>query len=159
MNLEGQSLNQTEKDSYATLTLDRIAVDAGETLVAYMVVAPVELSGWDVKLAITSEDGDEVDFDIRTDELKAGRLYILSTTECEEKAFSSKHYASSLSEPCVGVADIPIDTDSQIIVTGIHQTEYDKSQNDGTIYTLSGIRARQSSQKGIIIKNRKKVIQ
>jgi hypothetical protein len=159
MNLEGQRLNQTEKDSYATLTLDRIAVDAGETLVAYMVVAPVELSGWDVKLAITSEDGDEVDFDIRTDELKAGRLYILSTTECEEKAFYSKHYASSLSEPCVGVADIPIDTDSQIIVTGIHQTEYDKSQNDGTIYTLSGIRARQSSQKGIIIKNRKKVIQ
>ena len=159
MNLEGQRLNQTEKDCYARLTLDRIAVDAGETLVAYMVVAPVELAGWDVKLAITSEDGEEVNLDLRADELKAGKLYMLNTTECEEKAFSTKHCASSLAEPCVGVADIPIDTDSEIIVTGIRQTEYDKTQDDGTIYTLSGIRTRQSAQKRIVIKNRKKVIQ
>ena len=29
-----------------------------------MVVAPVDLSGWDVKLAITSDDGEEINFDV-----------------------------------------------------------------------------------------------
>ena len=157
MNLEGQSLNQTEKDCYARLKLNDIAVEAGETLVAYMVVAPVDLSGWDVKLAITSEDEEEVNFDLRADELKAGKLYMLSTTECEEKAFSTKHCASSLAEPSVGVADIPIDTDSEIIVTGICQTEYNKPQDDNeAIYTLSGIRTKQYPDNGIIIRNGKK---
>ena len=159
MNLETQSINPMVKDNFANLKLDKIAVEEGETLVAYMVVAPVDLSGWDVKLAITSEDGEEINLDVLANELRAGKLYLLNTTGIEEKELSTKHRASSLAEPSVSVADIPIDTDSEIIVTGIQQTKYNQEQEDGVVYTLSGIRTKQSSAKGIIIRNRKKVIQ
>ena len=159
MNLETQSINPMVKDCYANLTLNNIAVEEGEKLVAYMVVAPVDLSGWDVKLTITSDDGEEINLDVQANELRAGKLYLLNTTGIEEKELSTKHRASSLAEPSVSVADIPIDTDSEIIVTGIQQTKYDQEQDDGVVYTLSGIRTKQSSAKGIIIRNRKKVIQ
>ena len=158
MNLETQSMNPTGKDSFTKLALDRIEVEEGETLVAYMVVAPVDLSGWDVKLAITSEDGEEIEFDVHANELRAGKLYLLNTTGIEEKELSSKHRASSLKEPYVTTADIPIDTDSEIIVTDINQIKYDQPQGNEKIYTLSGIRTRESSAKGILIRNGKKVI-
>ena len=90
MNLETQSINPTGKDSYASLRLDRIEVEEGETLVAYLVVAPVDLTGWDVKLAIATEDGDEVEFDVQANELRAGKLYLLNTTEIVEKSLSTK---------------------------------------------------------------------
>ena len=158
MNLETQSMNPTGKDSFAKLALDRIEVEEGETLVAYMVVAPVDLSGWDVKLAITSEDGEEIEFDVHANELRAGKLYLLNTTGIEEKELSSKRRAGSLKEPYVSTADIPIDTDSEIIVTDINQIMYDQPQGNEKIYTLSGIRTRESSAKGILIRNGKKVI-
>ena len=158
MNLETQSINPIGKERYASLQLDNIEVDEGDTLVAYMVVAPVDLSGWDVKLAITSDDGEEINFDVLANELRAGKLYLLNTTGIEEKALSTKHRASSLAEPSVSTSDIPIDTDSEIIVTGIQQTMSSQVQDDGVVYTISGIRTKQSSAKGIIIRNRKKCL-
>lgn len=158
MNLETQSINPTGKDSYASLRLDRIEVEEGETLVAYLVVAPVDLTGWDVKLAIATEDGDEVEFDVQANELRAGKLYLLNTTEIVEKSLSTKRRASSLQEPRVSTYDIPIDTGSEIVVTGIQQTKQNQTQGSETLYTLSGIRTRESSAKGILIKNGKKVI-
>ena len=158
MNLETQSINPIGKERYASLQLDNIEVEEGDTLVAYMVVAPVDLSGWDVKLAITSDDGEEINFDVLANELRAGKLYLLNTTGIEEKALSTKHRASSLAEPSVSTSDIPIDTDSEIIVTGIQQTKSSQVQDDGVVYTISGIRTKQSSAKGIIIKNRKKCL-
>ena len=158
MNLETQSINPTGKDSYASLRLDKIEVEEGETLVAYLVVAPVDLTGWDVKLAIATEDGDEVEFDVQANELRAGKLYLLNTTEIVEKSLSTKRRASSLQEPSVSTYDIPIDTGSEIVVTGIQQTKQNQTQGSETLYTLSGIRTRESSAKGILIKNGKKVI-
>ena len=158
MNLETQSINPTGKDSYASLRLDRIEVEEGETLVAYLVVAPVDLTGWDVKLTIATEDGDEVEFDVQANELRAGKLYLLNTTEIVEKSLSTKRRASSLQEPSVSTYDIPIDTGSEIVVTGIQQTKQNQTQGSETLYTLSGIRTRESSAKGILIKNGKKVI-
>lgn len=158
MNLETQSINPTGKDSYASLRLDRIEVEEGETLVAYLVVAPVDLTGWDVKLAIATEDGDEMEFDVQANELRAGKLYLLNTTEIVEKSLSTKRRASSLQEPSVSTYDIPIDTGSEIVVTGIQQTKQNQTQGSETLYTLSGIRTRESSAKGILIKNGKKVI-
>lgn len=158
MNLETQSINPTGKDSYASLRLGRIEVNEGETLVAYLVVAPLDLTGWDVKLAIATEDGDEVEFDVQANELRAGKLYLLNTTEIVEKSLSAKRRASSLQEPSVSTYDIPIDTGSEIVVTGIQQTKQNQTQGNETLYTLSGIRTRESSAKGILIKNGKKVI-
>ena len=158
MNLETQSINPTGKDSYASLRLDRIEVEEGETLVAYLVVAPVDLTGWDVKLAIATEDGGEVEFDVQANELRAGKLYLLNTTEIVEKSLSAKRRAISLQEPSVSTYDIPIDTGSEIVVTGIQQTKQNQTQGSETLYTLSGIRTRESSAKGILIKNGKKVI-
>ena len=158
MNLETQSIIPTGKDSYASLRLDRIEVEEGETLVAYLVVAPVDLTGWDVKLAIATEDGGEVEFDVQANELRAGKLYLLNTTEIVEKSLSTKRRASSLQEPSVSTYDIPIDTGSEIVVTGIQQTKQNQTQGSETLYTLSGIRTRESSAKGILIKNGKKVI-
>lgn len=158
MNLETQSINPTGKDSYASLRLGRIEVEEGETLVAYLVVAPVDLTGWDVKLAIATEDGGEVEFDVQANELRAGKLYLLNTTEIVEKSLSTKRRASSLQEPSVSTYDIPIDTGSEIVVTEIQQTKQNQTQGSETLYTLSGIRTRESSAKGILIKNGKKVI-
>lgn len=158
MNLETQSINPVEKDCYANLALDNIALEEGEKLVAYMVIAPVNLSGWDVKLAITSDDEKEIEFDVYANNLRAGKLYLLNTTGIEEKELSTKRRASSLAEPSVGVADIPIDKDSEIIVTGIQQMKQNQEQDDGVVYTLSGIRTKQSSAKGIIIKKGKKCL-
>lgn len=158
MNLVTQSINPVAKKSYANLALDDIAVEEGEKLVAYMIVAPVDLSGKDVKLVVTSDDEKEIEFDIKARELRAGKLYLFNTPEIEKKEVSAKHRASSLAEPSVSVVDIPIDTDSEIIVTGIQQTKYNQEQDDDIAYTLSGIRTKQSSAKGVIIKNGKKCL-
>ena len=158
MNLETQSINPVAKKSYANLALDDIAVEEGEKLVAYMIVAPVDLSGKDVKLVVTSDDEKEIEFDVKARELRAGKLYLFNTPEIEKKEVSTKHRASSLAEPSVSVVDIPIDTDSEIIVTGIQQTKYNQEQDDDIAYTLSGIRTKQSSAKGVIIKNGKKCL-
>lgn len=158
MNLETQSINPKVKKSYANLMLDNIAVEEGEKLVAYMVVAPVDLSGWDVKLVFSSDDDKEIEFNVQANNLRAGKLYLLNTTGIEEKELSTKHRAGSLAEPSVSVVDIPIDTDSEIIVTGIQQTKYNQERDDDAVYTLSGIRTKQPSAKGVIIKNRKKFL-
>lgn len=158
MNLETQSISVTSRSSSASLALDHIDLEEGDTLEAYMVVAPVDLSGHDVKLTITSDDEEEIDFDVQMNELKAGKLYMLNTTECEEKAISAKRRVSSLTEPYISAYDIPIDTDSEIIVTGINQAMNKQVQDNEAIYTLSGIRTRQSSAKGVIIKNGKKCL-
>lgn len=156
MNLETQSLSATSRESHVELSLANIAVDEGETLVAYMVVAPVDLSGRDVSLTIISDNGEETNLDVQARELKAGKLYLINTTNNEGKSLSSKHRASSLTEPYISTSDIPIDRDSELIVTGIRQPKHNKAQDDGAVYTLSGIRAKQSSANGIIIRNGKK---
>ena len=163
MNLETQSLDVTSKNNYARVMLDGIAINAGETLEAYMVVAPVDLSGKPLQLVVTSEDGEEITYDVQMKELKAGMLYNVICTEygipfMPNKEFNAKRRAGSLEEPFVRAADIPLDPDAEIVVTGIRETVQNETQADEPLYTLSGMRTKKSSAKGIVIGKGKKMI-
>lgn len=163
MNLETQSVSEVSKASYARVMLDRIAINEGETLEAYMVVAPVDLSGKDLTLVVTSEDGEEITYDVQMNELKAGKFYNIICTVfgvpfMPNKEFNSKRCIGTLEEPYVRAADIPIDPDAEIIVTGIRETVQNKDQVDDAVYTMSGMRTKKSSAKGIVIGKGKKMI-
>ena len=163
MNLETQSFDVTSKNNYARVMLDGIAINAGETLEAYMVVAPVDLSGKDLTLVVTSDDEEEITYDVQMKELKAGMLYNIVCTEYSvpfmpNSEFNAKRRAGSLEEPFVRAVDIPIDPDADIVVTGIRETMQKEAQADETLYTLSGMRTKKSSAKGIVIGKGKKMI-
>jgi hypothetical protein len=163
MNLKAQSINTTARSNNARVRLDGIAINEGETLEAYMVVAPVNLSGKPLSLVVVSEDGEEITYDVQMNELKAGMLYNLECTEyavpfMPNKEFNAKRRAGSLVEPFVRASDIPLDPDAEIIVTGIHETIQNEAKADETLYTLSGMRTKKSSAKGIVISKGKKMI-
>ncbi len=163
MNLKAQSINTTARSNNARVRLDGIAINEGETLEAYMVVAPVDLSGKPLSLVVTLEDGEVITYDVQMNELKAGMLYNLECTEyavpfMPNKEFNAKRRAGSLVEPFVRASDIPIDSDAEIIVTGIRETMQNDTQADDALYTLSGIRTKEASAKGIVINKGKKMI-
>ncbi len=163
MNLKAQSINTTARSNNARVRLDGIAINEGETLEAYMVVAPVDLSGKPLSLVVTLEDGEVITYDVQMNELKAGMLYNLECTEyavpfMPNKEFNAKRRAGSLVEPFVRASDIPIDPDAEIIVTGIRETMQNDTQADDALYTLSGIRTKEASAKGIVINKGKKMI-
>lgn len=78
MNATNNTINATETVSTATLTLSNITVEAGDSLIAYMMLPPTDLSGKSMMLSLNATDGSALQTYIAGVNIQAGKVYPVS---------------------------------------------------------------------------------
>ena len=78
MNLTNQTITSTSKSKKATLTLNNITVAAGDSLIAYMMMPPTDLSGKSIMLSLNATDGSALQTYIAGVNIQAGKVYPVS---------------------------------------------------------------------------------
>ena len=78
MNLPNQTITSTSKNNKATLTLNDITVEAGDSLIAYMMIPPTDLSGKAIMISLNATDGSALQTYIAGVNIQAGKVYPVS---------------------------------------------------------------------------------
>jgi len=78
MNLPNQTITSTSKSNKATLTLNNITVEAGDSLIAYMMLPPTNLNGKAMMLSLNATDGSALQTYIAGVNTQAGKVYPVS---------------------------------------------------------------------------------
>ncbi len=78
MNLTNQTITSTSKSKKATLTLNNITVAAGDSLIAYMMMPPTDLSGKSIMLSLNATDDSALQTYIAGVNIQAGKVYPVS---------------------------------------------------------------------------------
>ena len=78
MNLTNQTITSTATNKKATLTLSNITVEAGDSLIAYMMLPPTDLSGKSMMLSLNATDGSALQTYIAGVNIQAGKVYPVS---------------------------------------------------------------------------------
>lgn len=78
MNLPNQTITSTSKSNKATLALSNIAVEVGDSLIAYMMQPPTELSGKAIMISLNAADGSALQTYIAGVNIQAGKVYPVS---------------------------------------------------------------------------------
>lgn len=78
MNLTNQTITSTSKSKKATLTLNNITVAAGDSLIAYMMMPPTDLSGKSIMLSLNATDGSALQTYIAGVNIQSGKVYPMS---------------------------------------------------------------------------------
>ncbi len=78
MNLTNQTITSTATNKKATLTLSNITVEAGDSLIAYMMLPPTDLSGKSMMLSLNATDGSALQTYISGVNIQAGKVYPVS---------------------------------------------------------------------------------
>lgn len=78
MNLINQTITSTATNKKATLTLSNITVEAGDSLIAYMMLPPTDLSGKSMMLSLNTTDGSALQTYIAGVNIQAGKVYPVS---------------------------------------------------------------------------------
>ena len=78
MNLTNQTITSTATNKKATLTLSNITVEAGDSLIAYMMLPPTDLSGKSMMLSLNATDGSALQTYIAGVNTQAGKVYPVS---------------------------------------------------------------------------------
>jgi len=78
MNLPNQTITSTSKSNKATLTLNNITVEAGDSLIAYMMLPPTNLNGKAMMLSLNTTDGSALQTYITGVNTQAGKVYPVS---------------------------------------------------------------------------------
>lgn len=75
MNVTNNQLTPTEQANEISLALNGVTVEEGENLVAYLMVAPTDLSSEFVELTLTTTDGKTAKQTFTAPNIKAGKCY------------------------------------------------------------------------------------
>ena len=78
MNATNNTLTATETVATATLTLSDIVVEAGDSLIAYMMLPPTNLSGKAIMISLNATDGSALQTYIAGVNTQAGKVYPVS---------------------------------------------------------------------------------
>ena len=78
MNLTNQTITSTATNKKATLTLSNITVEAGDSLIAYMMLPPTDLSGKAIMISLNATDGSALQTYIAGVNTQAGKVYPVS---------------------------------------------------------------------------------
>lgn len=121
MNLPEQRMDITERDSVLSLAMENIQMEKGDTLDAFMMLPPVDLSEQSLTFSLIDvEAGDTLAIMTKGCNIVAGRLYEVplckierlvqdvTTTDSQDNALQS-----SLLLPCAEVSDFPVDEENR----------------------------------------------
>ena len=78
MNATNNTITTTATATTATLTLNNITVEAGDSLIAYMMLPPTDLSGKSMMLSLNATDGSALQTYIAGVNIQAGKVYPVS---------------------------------------------------------------------------------
>lgn len=94
MNVVTGALKPTEYCSAITLELKDATVEKGETLVAYMMMPPVDLEGKTLEFTLTTADGKTLSAEVKGTRITAGHVYPI-TLEMKQSA-KAKSYGAKV---------------------------------------------------------------
>lgn len=97
VNVPAQTVTATGKSSVMTLVTDELELEKGQTLVAYLMVCPSDLSGENVAVRINADDGTFVERQLTGVAFQAGKLYDVSLDEdiAEAKSGAGEMWSES----------------------------------------------------------------
>ena len=78
MNATNNTMTPTATAASATLSLNNITVEAGDSLIAYLMTAPADLSGKSIVITLNADDGSALQAYAKGCNMKAGHAYPLS---------------------------------------------------------------------------------
>ena len=78
MNATNNTMTPTATAASATLSLNNITVEAGDSLIAYLMTAPADLSGKSIVITLNADDGSALQAYAKGCNMKAGHVYPLS---------------------------------------------------------------------------------
>lgn len=93
MNATNNTLTTTATAATATLSLNNIAVEAGDSLIAYLMVAPANIDGKSLLLTINADDNTSLQTYFKGATMQAGKAYSLSVGK--ENYFRTPHQSGS----------------------------------------------------------------
>lgn len=169
MNMKEQQCHSTEITDCVSLNLSDVTVGEGETLVAYMMLFPINNAFDDIVCSLEAVDETLDLATLSGSGLRAGKMYNICLTP-EETTYSvsseikeTQNMISTLEKPSCVVPMFERETKEPIAV---HLSEKNPSTKiDGiasyakeSVYQANGVRAVEAYQKGILICNGKKVV-
>jgi len=127
MNATNNTLSATETVATATLTLNNIAVEAGDSLIAYMMLPPTNLNGKAMMLSLNTTDGSALQTYIAGVNTQAGKVYPVSVgRENYFKVSASSNNNDNNQEVLSLQADLGEDevTDTQITTATAYTSDF-----------------------------------
>lgn len=169
MNMKEQLCYSSETTDCVSLNLSDVTVGEGETLVAYMMLFPINNTFDDIVCSLEAVDETLDLATLSGSGLRAGKMYNICLTP-EEPVNSTpynkketQNMISTLEKPSCMVPMFERETNEPIAV---HLTDKNQSTRiddiashaKESVYQVNGVRAVEAYQKGILICNGKKVV-
>ena len=171
MSLPAQSVTPTSMSSTFSLNLEGVSTGDGQSLVTYMIIYPLDITGKSLKATLLTADGKEFETTIEGEQFIAGKSYnvVLGYAGCSggeivsPRSTTSTTPASTLYAPSVEASDFLHDDMHPLrggTVTAVECVERERTENslNADIFSLSGMRVTQTAKHGIYIRNGKKYL-
>lgn len=164
------TLTPSKNEKSQSLRLNGISLANGDTLVAYIMLAPLDLSGKKLTITIKTSKGNKV-LTVKGSKMIAGKCYVADATQenisgqqsaARLRNDGNELTATSIDSPTARISDFPLDNDNPLVleVTENSINEVVTESEDAPTYSVNGTRTKSGHQpKGTIyIHNRKKYI-
>ena len=128
MNATNNTMSVTATAPTATLTLNNITVEAGDSLIAYIMMAPTDLTGRSMQMSINATDGSALQTYIAGVNIKAGKVYPVSVGS--ENYFRIKNDNNGADDDTNEVLSLQLDiensqpTDNQITTATAYAPDF-----------------------------------
>ena len=144
MNATNNTMSVTTAAATATLTLSNITVEGGDSLIAYIMTAPTDLTGKSMQLSINATDGSTLQTYIAGNDIQAGKVYPVSVGR--ENYFRIQNDNSGAGEDTPEVLSLPIEiennvtSDDQILTATAYAPDFTiDTENEMTPFLLGDV--------------------
>ena len=144
VNATDNTMSVTTAAATATLTLSNITVEGGDSLIAYIMTAPTDLTGKSMQLSINAIDGSMLQTYIAGNDIQAGKVYPLSVGR--ENYFRIQSDNSGAGEDTPEVLSLPIEiennvtSDDQILTATAYAPDFTiDTENEMTPFLLGDV--------------------
>ena len=129
MNLPGQTVVPTSTDTKARLSLQGITLNAGDTLVAYFMVAPATADGDTITVRLADASGRSVKSQFVAPNIVAGKLYNMAVG-IKDSAEGGSDLEDGDSQPAKTAAGVPNEITSSLKYPCATQVDFLADVND-----------------------------
>lgn len=169
MNMKEQLCYSSETTDCVSLNLSDVTVGEGETLVAYMMLFPINNTFDDIVCSLEAVDETLDLATLSGSGLRAGKMYNICLTP-EETTHSvsseikeTQNMISTLEKPSCMVPMFERETNEPIVVHLSDKNQSTRiddiaSKAKASVHQVNGVKATEAYQKGILICNEKKVV-
>ena len=144
VNATDNTMSVTATAAVATLTLSNITVEGGDSLIAYIMTAPTDLTDKSMLLTLQATDGSTLQTYIAGNDIQAGKVYPVSVGR--ENYFRIQNDNSGAGEDTPEVLSLPIEiennvtSDDQILTATAYAPDFTiDTENEMTPFLLGDV--------------------